>query len=231
MSKPSSLPMWEVNARHAGHPCRVSGCRRSRDTVSPYCWKHRQLGARYGSPTQKAIFPRDYQIERDLVADLITKNLHHPGIASGIEFFRSWMIHASEGTKDVPAKAIFKALTESTIGKSKEGQKVTAQWLLEEAAAVFLFARWNPSKVEEGKPLRYTLARAVMRPSGHLYQYLELSSGRIRKKQVPSSITGAIADHIWGALSLLLANIAQTIENREDQKQQHLRGLLAPITE
>jgi hypothetical protein len=63
-----------------GRACRAEGCNIGRKAVSPYCRAHARAVERYGHPLGRAIRPKEYAVERELVEKFVARQLDHEGL-------------------------------------------------------------------------------------------------------------------------------------------------------
>src|SRR4051812_14455059 len=91
MSK-QHIPFKAKLARSRGTPCRAEGCNVGRDSISPYCGRHRIAFERYGDPHGFRLRrKRDYWHELELVQAFLVKHREHEGVKAALSWLDKWL--------------------------------------------------------------------------------------------------------------------------------------------
>jgi hypothetical protein len=189
-----------------GLQCKASGCLIGRDSISPYCGRHRLAMERYGDPHGFRLSRnRDYGIERALVQKFLTRHRAHKGVNLALEYLDSWL------RNDKHAQRL-----------AQHG--VTAFEVLVEVAALHLLSHFNPRRLPAGPRLVFAAGIGVLslaprlRRQGFLNgkprtMYVRL--GKVARREVGTRLLTHLLP--------LLVSISVAIERNEATKQE--RGI------
>lgn len=150
MTKNQSI---EVNSRiNEALPCRVPGCSRHRDRISPYCALHARNRWFWGHPEGTQILDSEYKAQLQEVRSLINANPDHPGVKYAIDYLNRWMVAAETlGAGPCPERvARFRGV-------------VNPLDILVELAAVWVFGKEHtPDRVKDDRHMRHLLGSKML---------------------------------------------------------------------
>lgn len=158
-------------SRNQNQPCAVRECREQRNSVSRFCVRHQETRRLYGVPHGRRIRRKEYQQELKAVTQLITKGIetNHPAITEAVKVVDGWLDAATRG---------FKVYAASDI-RRLHSKDVTAQEILAEGAATWLYFRRNPH-LDDTLQLIYAIGTNV----------LYLATRNVKPNGTPKAVTG-----------------------------------------
>lgn len=202
-------------------PCALRSCTKHRMQLSRFCHGHRDKDVKYGSPTGRRHHPREYEAEAQAVKLLIAKNRDHPGIKIGLRFFDRYLEDAVM-RHPVPGQR-------HLLRQYDEGTR--AEDLFIEAAAAFLYG-WNSSSVDYSRELTYLVGLAVLarhnirdarEPDIKHRPTISTSKIGMRERREAGQY---VRDH----LERLFQNIRTTFQRQEEEREERLKILGAPLS-
>ena len=132
--------------------CRHPPCSRNRTRLSAYCSTHYNCYHYYGHPDSRKIKPKEYQLEKRLVARVVNRNLDHAAIQQAIRFFDTWITRAVVGSKAPGGKYLARLVDKNVTGKE----------CLIEIGAIWVFAWWNKRLFPSDRAMTYGLGTTIL---------------------------------------------------------------------
>jgi hypothetical protein len=222
---PSNASFQSKAAMNRGLTCRVAGCYIPRKAISPFCSTHAKANERYGSPLGRAIRPKEYRVERQLVENFLAKHCEHEGVQNVIQWLRKWLDEANRG-EEVPGRREIQRLASTGV---------TPLLILTEAAAVYLYSHWSPArsalhKLPDDERLTFAMGIRVLALAPRNRRYGKLR-GKPRMVCEPLGKVDrrAVGQRIRMNAIGLLSNIARAIEADEDAKKQFINAQYKPF--
>jgi hypothetical protein len=146
MKSPSQTIQYR--SKHNSRPCEVRGCASPRYGVSNYCLVHRRANRAHGHPLGYRIWPRDIAAERKEVRRILREQPDYPGLRSGL----SW-------TQALLSRGVILDCDEF---ERLSSAGVTARRIVEECAALWMYAHRNPARLDDDSRLTFALSKAVL---------------------------------------------------------------------
>lgn len=212
------LPLAINQARNERKPCAVPGCLKPRHRVGANCYDHNMQRTIYGHPQGRPLRPKEYRTEREEVAQLLQRNLNHPGVIHALQRIGSLL----GGRVPVGRSSLarhFQRLTEAGVKPER---------VLEEVGAVWLWSDRHPGLLPDDIRLDFATAAAVLR----LAPLDRTSSWRTGKAYSVAPHTGDRRDLgklIRSQLGVLLRNFVHTIHREEEQRRAMAQSLALPL--
>lgn len=141
-------------------------------------------------------------------------NAGHPGIRYGLKFFHQWLTDASNGRPSVPGRWSDKIMDQF---RRLHDAGVDPIDLLATSAALVLMQHRRPQSIRDGRHLVYALGLRLLRTAPY--------AGKAR-----GPLSREIGAHVWDNLKTLLANIAGTVIKKEQEQDETLRVMHAPLS-
>lgn len=195
---------------NASKRCNAQGCfHNRRKGVTGYCQPHERARNLYGHPLGKFIRPRDYSAEKAEVTDFVEKYQEHPSITVTMKWLKGWLEDAQKGKAMQAAREIYRL---ADYG-------VTANDILIETAAIWLYATRFPNRLPDDERLTYALGIGMLSlaPLYNTYQYTN-GVEKKRSKRVPGKARKLIGRQLRSELSILYMRIAERIQEEQAQK-------------
>lgn len=147
---------WRARAaRNQKEQCVILGCFKNRTGLANYCAKHKKRIVQYGHPEGRTIHKMWYKREKEEVSKLIAVNIdEHVQLNSCIDAVHRLLL--------CPYGHFPKDLTAMQIQRIKEAG-VTAEDIVTEVAAVWLFAERYPGMLPLDERLTYQIGRSVLK--------------------------------------------------------------------
>lgn len=209
-------------AANALKECNVPGCLMPRFHVYRFCAHHRNVVAKYGSPTQRPVLLQDWSVEKDIVEKFLAfhRDKGHGGVHAALRWWEGYF-RAATAHEDVPGG-------KEVRQRVREG--IVAWDVLVDTTGLFLFSRFREDKLESGKPLSFALTRAVLRhprKTGH--------PGVIRKTiYIPQDVRLAVGQYVrkeLGAFMLTVCNAVEAEEVAENERKKVLTQGFEPTSD
>jgi hypothetical protein len=204
--------------RNQGLKCSVPSCGGTRDGTSLFCKHHANRTAKYGDPLGGPIPKKEFTPFLSDVSDIVNKNLDHPGILQGLEFFTVWLRMASQ---DIPCPALQHMKRLAALG-------VPAFQLLKVTGAAYWFTHSNPNRIPTVRARAYFVANQLFRTVhpggkvGHGYP-------KIEKTQPTGKARREAGEYVHEHLTALMANIVCACLNKEKESARRLQEQYAPL--
>lgn len=206
--------------------CKAPGCERHRSYLSGYCNLHHNRVYSWGSPTGRALYPKQYAKEREEVKQILEKNKDHKGLKRAARFFEKLMELAVKQTEAGWRSPGYHELC--TLRYSK----ITGEDCLVECAAVWLYFYRNEPPYDTGKPLTYMLAHRLfaMVLQAPKASYID-SRGKPRQYRRPtkSSAKRIIGQEIRESLGVLFMYFYEALEKKKEVQRKAKEELTAPL--
>ena len=197
MSKYHSLK--EAIYDNQSKKCSVSSCYNRRHRIGAFCSLCGRRRWYWGHPRATRISRKDYSVEKELVREIILKNLNHPGIIEGIKFLENWLEISANGSTFLPCAQHAARLYTA---------RATGLELLIELSAVYLYSERVHSKVYDNRHLTYLLGSKFIR-------YIPYSG---KTKGPEHRVAGEFLRRNIGVLLLTIVKGAQKMEKFENEK-------------
>jgi hypothetical protein len=214
------------------HACALPGCSKPRHGVERWCKDHTLRSRRHGHPNARALASKLWSTERDLVADLLSKNVRHRGQLQAIDWLAGLI------AQSVANERSFKG-SEELARLARHG--VTPQSILIELAAVHLYLTANPRAVPDDRAWDFAVSGAVTRLAPRPRRSTRkpgtpwpvTAKARTNFTYSPKARPSALAflgRHLRQSLAPFLANVQSAIETREQQQRSFEAELSAPLS-
>jgi len=212
-------PFQQASLKNQQRPCGARGCQQQRHNMSRYCHRHKRITARYGHPLSRPVSAVETQWCREKVHGLFAANPNHPGLIAAVQFVQQWMASAVAGDQSAVAHVALQQL---------EARGVTPQAILEAAASLYVWSRWNERALPDQVAYDFAVSRAVLSLAP-----AERRQGALGGPPYVLPYRGAdlqgIAAHFRTYLSRFMVNVYATIETEQAQRQEVARSFDAPF--
>ncbi|RJO61701.1 hypothetical protein C4544_01995 [candidate division WS5 bacterium] len=198
---PTKRPIHEKIQENEQEQCQVKGCFKSRHRIEAYCKNHAYQRRYWGHPEAHRIRKSDYSVESDQVRAIIMRNIDHPGINLGIEFFERWLKRASQRSPHVPCPELISRLHDAGVSPVD---------LLVEMAALWVLGYQDRGLVKSDLHLTYLLGSKLIR----FVPYPVNLKGTVHHK---------CGQYIRDNIGVLLMNILRSVEKKEVVKDEASR--------
>lgn len=207
---PSGTPMAQGIALNERRKCKHPSCTNYRTKLFGYCAKHRHAYHIYGHPDARKIKPKEYARERERVAKVVNRNLKHPAIQQGIQFFDRWISRAVLNPERTPGGEPIARLAD---------RHITGKECLIECAAIWVFAWWNKHLFPSDRAMTYGLGTTI------LYFHHGTQSGHM----VDGKPRREAGEYIQKHIGVLLMRILQQVEKDEDKELERIKAINEPL--
>jgi len=180
---------------------------------------HRRVD-RWGSPHGRAIKKLELQPYREQVSEILNRDPKHPGVVSAKQFITSWLEAAASGA-DVPGRRDVARL---------HAHGITADAVLNEAAAVFALSYFSPRTLPDDERLTFMLGAHVigLAPREQGIGYLG-GKRRVFYRPIGKVAREAVGKRLRLNLLKLFLNVALTVERDRAAREQRDQDFIAPF--
>ena len=168
--------------------CFTDGCNRPRHGLSRYCSMCKYRRYFYGWPGGRKIKPKEYTAEKKMVQALIDKNRDKESIKYALNFLGQWLKNGFD---------LVQGLREAWV---------TAEQVLVESAALYVYMQRNPRLVPGWTALTHAIGLNVIR----LHK---------AHRRIYGGDNFAIGNHIVGNLKILFAKIYEGSVKQENTRK------------
>lgn len=199
-------------------PCTVSACHSQRHGVSPFCQLHMRAALAHGHPLGRHLPRRLYELEAREVRAILRRNAQHPALRAATEWAAAWLETAGGAELRAPADMEVSRL-------ARHG--VTSIQIVEEVAALWTFARRNPTRVADDSRLTFALANAVLRLAP---RDTSRSLGKsTRYSRCNRDARAALGKQIRTTLGVFLQNLAVEVDRLAQARAEMRDALATPL--
>jgi hypothetical protein len=213
--------VFKINeSRNRGLPCRATACVLPRKSVSPFCSRHAKSYERWGHPLGRSVRPKEFAVERKIVAEFLERHAQHPGVVSALALLKRWLDSAALG-ESAPALSEWQRL---------QTHQVAPLEILTTAAALFLLSQWRHRILPDDDRLTFAMGYHVLKLAPCSRRYA-VSRGKPRMVSVTPGKRARrdVGLRLRRVLAPLLANIAEALSVEWREKQQLDTDLRTPF--
>lgn len=208
----------EQNSRR---PCLATGCSKHREGLSGYCSLHAVRNDLYGHYNGKRLLRKTYHFEHAEVVAFLARYKTHPGIVSALEILSTWLRDASAGLQ-VPAHAEFQRL--SAAG-------VSAQDILTEALATWLYIHRNPSTFPSNRSVDSAIGTSVLYLSPRSQREIWTNGVRTTTaEKISGGKRRTTGEFIRKGMGSLFLNIERQIIADHEEQARRAQSMTLPFT-
>ena len=198
--------------------CRMPGCPklRAKNTLSPYCTKHRVGYERYGHPLAKRLLPADYEEERYLISELIDRNKDHEGVIDALEKLEDILSQGRKGkSKGFLPEGTLKFVNNIVTRKPK----TTSKQLLAITAGLVLLSKRQDSPIHDHRNLVYMVGYCVLAiPYRYLPPFVAPWKKDGIKRRTPTDRNRRqFGEYILSIVGVLAHNLADMVIREEHE--------------
>jgi hypothetical protein len=217
------MRMLAQRLRHM--PCRIEGCTRRRDIskASSYCRGHAHARRRYGNPKGVRVWPKQYKAERKAVDRLFATYPDHAGVREACAWIRAWLDASIAGDSRQPGYIHAARL---------HRWQIEPRDILAEVCALWVYAMRYPRTLPDDERLTFALAVAMLfrAPRDYIKSYSYPSGERRKYRESGYADRLAVGTHLRMHLAPLFCNVAQAIEQQQQQERDARDAYREPFT-
>lgn len=204
-----------------------------RQGLSRWCKDHTTRGLRYGHADAGPLRPKQWAAERRAVLELLEANADHPGLQQVLSVLSSWSAKARSN------EDAFKGADE-IARLARHG--ITSLDILSEVCACWTWLQQNPHALPVGsdRAADFAISRAVFQlaprprrqtrgPGGYWPVTVKAPANRSYSPKARPSALAYVGGHLRAILAPFLANVAHSLETREEQHEAQQAALRAPL--
>ena len=216
-----SEPLHKRIADNFGRACDNPSCQKVRDRVGRHCKLCNLAFIRHGTPTGRAIKPKEYAVESRMVRDFLAAHRDHLGVRNALAFMQSLL--PSDSGDPVLGVPVLSAGTTATLRphfSRLAGHGITPLEVLEKCAALWLLHSWEATRLDDGLPLTLALGNGILSMAPRPQITGTPASNRVPQRQAPRPrIRKLLGLTIREVLGPLLGNISRAIMQVEATRE------------
>lgn len=218
-SRTQRLADRELNTRKK---CKLDSCYMPRVGFTGYCNYHERNAYWHGHPLSKLTKPKEYEGDKEAVAELFRDNSQHAGLLSATAWADQWLADSVAGRASAVAPMEMSRLAAHGV----KGLDVVT-----ECAALWLLSTRHPSRLQDDIRLTYAMGNGVLRlaPLEKRSIWRGTRIGKFRSYQPPGKTRRLIGEHVRSVLGHFLMNVSQAVLAKAAEADERQVALSTPF--